>query len=68
VPERAQGNRVAVVRVDLRDADDTVELLVSLLEVGRDTTTDRLLGTASTPAAASQLLYDWLSDMMRGHE
>jgi hypothetical protein len=53
---------VAVVRVELRGPDPG-ELLVTVLEVGRNASGDRVLGTASDPDAACELLHRWLSTL-----
>jgi hypothetical protein len=58
-PHLPSHDHVAVVRVHLTDrAPET--LIVVLLEVGRDRPADRQIGRATDPAAAAQLLRDWL--------
>jgi hypothetical protein len=50
---------VAVVRVEVRDGDGT-QLIIELLEVGRDRDADRLLGRATSVVDACRVLRDWL--------
>jgi len=50
---------VAVVRVEVRDADDA-RLLIELLEVGRKPDGDKLLGRATSAADACRMLNHWL--------
>jgi hypothetical protein len=59
---------VVVVRVEVRDNDDTT-LLIDLLEVGREPAGDRLLGRTTSPATACQVLERWFVDLGRasGH-
>ena len=61
-------HEVVVVRVEVRDNNDTT-LLIELLEVGRERAGDRLLGRTTSPATACQVLERWFVDLGRasGH-
>jgi hypothetical protein len=54
---------VAVVRVEVRDGTSG-ELLIELIEVGRDC--DRLLGRAANTADACRVLEAWLRNLSAG--
>ena len=56
-------HEVAVVRVEVRATGNT-QLLIELLEVGRESGQDRLLGRATNAAEAGRLLEDWLITLM----
>jgi len=56
-------HHVAVVRVEIRDAS-TSELLIKLLEVGRERGRDRLLGWATNAPDACRVLETWLHDLV----
>jgi hypothetical protein len=59
--QHGEDYRVAVVRVHVGACGSG--LLVTVLEVGRGSGEDRLLGTASSPAAACELLRSWLAGL-----
>jgi hypothetical protein len=48
--------------VEIRDADNA-ELLIELLEVGREPAGDTLLGRATTAADACDMLGQWLATL-----
>lgn len=54
--------RVAVLRVDVR-GEPMAGLMIVLLEIDRHAARDRLLGTATTPERACQIVRDWLYEM-----
>jgi hypothetical protein len=56
---------VAVVRVEIRDVDN-VELLIELLEVGREPGGDTLIGRATNATAACDILGHWLAALFHG--
>jgi hypothetical protein len=58
-------HQVAVVRVEVRDADN-VRLRIELLEVGHDRGRDRLLGRATNAADACRMLDNWLRALAAG--
>jgi hypothetical protein len=55
-------HEVAVVRVEVRNADEA-QLLIEVLEVGREPTRDRLLGRTTNAADACRLLERWLDGL-----
>ncbi|MEU4673930.1 hypothetical protein AB0F91_39745 [Amycolatopsis sp. NPDC023774] len=56
---------VAVLRVDVRGSPPR-DLIVLVVEVGRRPGDDRVLGAASTPERAAEILRDWLEALMAG--
>jgi hypothetical protein len=57
-----QRYRVAVVRVEIRD-QPSQRLLIRLVELSRDSSHDRLLGSASDSAAGCRILLSWLDEI-----
>jgi hypothetical protein len=57
-----EGHEVAVVRVEVR-GNDADQLLIELLEIGRERRHDRLLGRATNADDACRLLDVWLKEL-----
>jgi hypothetical protein len=58
-PPETTRHAIAVVRVEVRDRP-TGDLLIELLEVGREPESDRLLGSTTGISDACRMLAAWL--------
>lgn len=64
MPADRETHLVAVVRVDVREPIAT-GMLIELLEVGRESAADRLLGSATTIPDLCLLIQNWLQSYSR---
>jgi hypothetical protein len=63
-PHETTTHQIAVVRVEVR-ARPTRDLLIELLEVGREPQSDRLLGSTTAISDACRMLAAWLESPPR---
>jgi hypothetical protein len=61
-PPETTRHKIAVVRVEVRDGP-TGDLLIELLEVGREPQSDRLLGSTTGISDACRMLTTWLEGL-----
>jgi hypothetical protein len=61
-PPETTRHKIAVVRVEVRD-QPTRDLLIELLEVGREPQSDRLLGSTTGISDACRMLAVWLEGL-----
>ena len=60
---RIERHEVAVIRVDV-SIEGATEVFIELLEVGRVGRNDQLLGWATSPAGACQVIERWLRELI----